>query len=396
MGASLNDRQRAVLEWIAAGCRPGAEPVPTYKQSATALAGRGLIDLDNRYGTPWQARLTPRGRYWLEHGEYPPVGMVLEPLLEVDEEAASPGEMVSDAEFVNRRRVLRADWDSGGQALSYLEVAEQWALHAAYQPTKNISEQQALADFRDMQRLRPEKVAEAEAACARYGAAREQVQRDIARAQQSKDSGVAPRKRRNKDRHLTVRALARPEPDLHALARALIQIAVEKAKADEQADGRTDGQAARTGEARPTPKASELLGHLPAMRGESKPIREARPSRPQPATARPVPPDVRAKLDEARSCQRAGAYLAAVLVTRTALADALDAIGTPRSDDLARRVSHLAGEGRLSQDLAARAAASRPMSIVPSHPEVTEAESDTLLDLAAAVLAELYPGSPAL
>ncbi len=128
MGAPLNDRQRAVLDWIAAGCPAGEEPVPTYKHSASALASRGLIDLDNRYGTPWRARLTARGRYWLEHGAYPPVGMVLEPLIEVDD---TQGEEVSDAEFVNRRRVLRSDWDSGGQALTYLELSEQWALHAA-------------------------------------------------------------------------------------------------------------------------------------------------------------------------------------------------------------------------------------------------------------------------
>src|SRR5690554_3010886 len=97
VGAPLNDRQRAVLDWIAAGCPAGEEPVPTYKHSASALASRGLIDLDNRYGTPWRARLTARGRYWLEHGAYPPVGMVLEPLIEVDD---TQGEEVSDAEFV--------------------------------------------------------------------------------------------------------------------------------------------------------------------------------------------------------------------------------------------------------------------------------------------------------
>lgn len=398
MGAPLNDRQRAVLNWIAAGCRPGEEPVPTYKHSATALAGRGLIDLDNRYGTPWRATLTPRGRYWLEHGEYPPVGTVLEPLLDVDEEAVAPGEPLSDAEFINRRRVLRSDWDAGGQALSYLEMAEQWALHAAYQPTKDIAEQQALADFREMQRLKPEKAAEAEAACERYGLARQQVQRDIVRAQQARDSGVAPVRRRNKDRNLSIRALARPEPDLHALARALIQIAVDKAKAEEQPSDDRDGLGTRRRSSADDSslKASELLRDLPAMQGEPAPPPKARPTRSprrsRSSPARPVPSAVQAKLDEARACHRATAYLASVLVARAALTDALDGIGAPRSDELARRLDLLARDGLLTHSLAARASASRSLSIVPSHPEVTARESEDLLDIAAAVIAELFPG----
>lgn len=389
MGAPLNDRQRAVLEWIATGCPAGEEPVPTYKNSASALASRGLIDLDNRYGTPWRARLTARGQYWLEHGAYPPVGMVLEPLIEVDESATSDdGAVVSDAEFVNRRRVLRSDWDAGGTALTYLDVAEQWALHAGYQPTKDISEQQALADFRDMQRERPEKAAEVEAACTRYGWAREQAQRDAERAQQARASGVAPRKRRSKDRHLTVRALARPEPDIHALARLLIQMAADRAKTDEQASDPDD--------AVPSSRASELLRNLPVMRGESASPQQRRQPAPEPTKpppSRPLPEGVKTKVAEAKSCHRAGTYLAAVLVARAALTDALDHLGAPPAQELVRRLNLLAQDGRLSHDLATRAAGNRATSIVPSHPEVTASESESLLDITTSVIAELYPGA---
>lgn len=396
MGAPLNDRMRAVLEWIAAGCRVGEEPVPTYKHSATALASRGLIDLDNRYGMPWRARLTPLGRYWLDHRAYPPVGMVLEPLIDVEETAPTPSGVVSDAEFVNRRRVLRSDWNSGGQPFTYLDMAEQWALHAAYQPTKNISEQQALADFRDMQRQRPEKADEAEAACERYGRAREQVQREAARAQEAKESGVAPHKRRGKERNLTVRALARPEPDVQALARLIVQLAMDKATADERSNDALDESPPRSDAEQSPPKASEVLGHLPLMRGE--PMPPPGPSRTKsrtaaPPTARPVPPHVQAKLDEARSCQRTGTYLAAVLVARAALTDALDSFGAPHEDDLTRRLDRLAQDGQLDRGLVARAAASRPMSIVPSHPEVTATETENLIDITAGVITELYPGS---
>jgi hypothetical protein len=129
--------------------------------------------------------------------------MVLEPLIEVDD---APGEEVSDAEFVNRRRVQRSDWDSGGQALTYLELSEQWVLHAAYQPTKEITEQRALADFREFERSMPEKASEATAAHDRYGRARERVQQDVARAQAAKDAGVAPRKRPRTERNLCARS----------------------------------------------------------------------------------------------------------------------------------------------------------------------------------------------
>lgn len=397
MGAPLNDRQRAVLEWIAGGCRAGEEPVPTYKHSASALASRGLIDLDNSYGTPWRARLTARGRYWLEHGEYPPVGMVLEPLIAVEETPAMPGIAVPDAEFVNRRRVLRSDWDGGGNALIYLEVAEQWALHAAYQPTKNISEQQALADFRDMQRNRTEKAAETEAAWERYRRARDQAQRDAVHAQQVRESGVAPRKHRKSERNLTVRALARPEPDIQPLARLLIQIAIDKAKAEETSDGDTATPDTRGAERTSSAAASEMLRNLPLMRGDSTPTqapRKTTPRVPQRPAVRPVPPPIQAKLIDARACHRAGTYLAAVLVARSVLADALDDSGAPNERDLTGRLDRLAHDGRLDRDLVARAAGSRPISVVPAHPEVTRSESENLIDITTGIIAALYPGSP--
>lgn len=389
MGAApLNDRQRAVLDWIAAGCPAGEEPVPTYKHSASALASRGLIDLDNRYGTPWRARLTARGRYWLEHGAYPPVGMVLEPLIEVDD---TPGEEVSDAEFVNRRRVLRSDWDSGGQALTYLELSEQWALHAAYQPTKESTEQQALADFREFERSTPEKAAEAAAAHDRYGHARERVQQDVARAQAAKEAGIAPRKRPRKERNLSVRTLARPEPDVAALARVLVELAIKSVEADEQKHGATS----EDDDPAPRPsKASETLRQLPLMRGESAPLATRRTSRTPSPTARVrrrLPATVATKLREAQACHQAGTHLAAVLVARAAITDALDHAGAPSAVGLPTRLDWLVQDGQLNQDLAVRAAGCRPMVVVPSSPEVTAAESETLLDIAERVVTSLYP-----
>lgn len=65
----VNDAQRAVLDWLAAG---GSQdpPRPEMKLSAAALASRGLVKV-RRPGGKWTAELTEAGRYYAEHGRYP-------------------------------------------------------------------------------------------------------------------------------------------------------------------------------------------------------------------------------------------------------------------------------------------------------------------------------------
>lgn len=65
----VNEAQRAVLDWLAAG---GSQdpPRPEMKLSAAALAGRGLVKV-RRPGGRWTAELTDAGRYYVEHGRYP-------------------------------------------------------------------------------------------------------------------------------------------------------------------------------------------------------------------------------------------------------------------------------------------------------------------------------------
>lgn len=65
----VNEAQRAVLDWLAAG---GSQDPPRHemKLSAAALAGRGLVKV-RRPGGRWSAELTVVGRYYVEHGRYP-------------------------------------------------------------------------------------------------------------------------------------------------------------------------------------------------------------------------------------------------------------------------------------------------------------------------------------
>src|ERR1700761_4786007 len=71
MRASLTPHQAAVLQWIADGCAIGAWPDDRHKNSARALESRGLVKVGRRNGA-WHAALLPDGRYYIEHGEYPP------------------------------------------------------------------------------------------------------------------------------------------------------------------------------------------------------------------------------------------------------------------------------------------------------------------------------------
>jgi hypothetical protein len=66
----LNERQVAVLRWIADGCPNGVMEGDSYKVSAVALQSRGLAQVSKRGGI-WQAKATDGGLYYLQHSAYP-------------------------------------------------------------------------------------------------------------------------------------------------------------------------------------------------------------------------------------------------------------------------------------------------------------------------------------
>lgn len=61
----LNDRQTEVLQWIAAGCPARDWPDYAHRQSARALASRGLVEIRG-HGPTWTATITDAGRARLE------------------------------------------------------------------------------------------------------------------------------------------------------------------------------------------------------------------------------------------------------------------------------------------------------------------------------------------
>lgn len=69
MDWTLNDSQRAVLEWL---CTSPSDPAPSgaWKQTARALQGRGLVDV-SRKGGQYKVTVTDVGRHMHRYGEYP-------------------------------------------------------------------------------------------------------------------------------------------------------------------------------------------------------------------------------------------------------------------------------------------------------------------------------------
>lgn len=66
----VNDKQRRVLEWLSTGATQ-EPPEPDMKLSAAALKSRGLAKVTRLQGK-WTCELTDLGKYYLEHGAYPP------------------------------------------------------------------------------------------------------------------------------------------------------------------------------------------------------------------------------------------------------------------------------------------------------------------------------------
>jgi hypothetical protein len=67
----LNDRQLAVLEWIAEGCSPTDAAIPSYKRTAQTLRDRRLVAISKR-GGGWSAQLPKLASTTLITARIPP------------------------------------------------------------------------------------------------------------------------------------------------------------------------------------------------------------------------------------------------------------------------------------------------------------------------------------
>lgn len=67
----LNARQTEVLDWIGGGCPDGIMTGHSHKVTARALQARRLVKI-SKGKHEWSASLTDVGRYYLDHGTFPP------------------------------------------------------------------------------------------------------------------------------------------------------------------------------------------------------------------------------------------------------------------------------------------------------------------------------------
>lgn len=74
----LNARQLEVLDWIGEGCPDGIMTGHSHKVTARALQARRLVKI-SKGKHEWSASLTDAGRYYLDHGTFPPSNQMKAP-----------------------------------------------------------------------------------------------------------------------------------------------------------------------------------------------------------------------------------------------------------------------------------------------------------------------------
>lgn len=67
----LTPHQVELLRWLSDGCPKRDWPDHSHKVTIRALQSRGLATISRKHKT-WAAAITDRGRYYLDHGRYPP------------------------------------------------------------------------------------------------------------------------------------------------------------------------------------------------------------------------------------------------------------------------------------------------------------------------------------
>ncbi len=117
-------------------------------------------------------------------------------------------------------------------AYSYLSSAEQWHLHDFFQPTKDWTDDDALAHRAEITKERPSLPHQAGRALAKIDEIAPRLAITQVRQHHASASGQPARRSnvRSKERHVTVRAVANPEPDTERLARVVIAMAEHLAR----------------------------------------------------------------------------------------------------------------------------------------------------------------------
>lgn len=131
---------------------------------------------------------------------------------------------LSPKHYLERHDRLRTIWLTDNASYGCLSASEQWILHKYYQPSKSLTSLDLLEHRSGLDKQEP-------SLGSRAGKQYAKVYAEHVR-QQSRMEAVPhgkPQRLRPEDRHLTLRAVAHPEPDLQKLSRAFIGLALARA-----------------------------------------------------------------------------------------------------------------------------------------------------------------------
>jgi hypothetical protein len=131
-------------------------------------------------------------------------------------------------EYLEQRAFLRLAWEHFDQLYSLLDTHQQWDLHAYYQPLLDYDDEWLKTHRAHISKKRPELPAKAGKHYAKLHRVYE-TSIQAAKATLYKHPRSRARQRQSLatagPRRITVRAVARPEPDLHLLSQTLISLA---------------------------------------------------------------------------------------------------------------------------------------------------------------------------
>lgn len=140
---------------------------------------------------------------------------------------------LTNATYLSHRKTLAEAWKAESPAWARLVYREQMDLHQFFAPSKTMSDSDAIA-YRDaITKQQPGLPSQAGRAFAEFA-------RVMAYYRKRREAPVVkterPRRRRSDPQHIVVAGLARPDIDFRALAKAILMMALEAQRREQESD----------------------------------------------------------------------------------------------------------------------------------------------------------------
>jgi hypothetical protein len=148
---------------------------------------------------------------------------------------------LSARKYLQASKRLRRYWYHQQMAYGYLTAAEQWQLHDFFKPTKDWTDDEVLAHRAEITTQRPSLPHQAGRALAKIDEIAPQLAVIGVRRRHAPPAKPARRTNvRDQDRHITVRAVVKPEIDTERLAKVVIAMAEHLAKQKAEQRGKDE------------------------------------------------------------------------------------------------------------------------------------------------------------